>query len=100
MTGYTAIRKFGLAGHWKPVRTGIENDDHTAEAARLADGSAEEIAQDGTRLPGPLSPHLEARLAGRSVRMEQPLEMAGGLDPKRFWLFKGAGGLLVLLNDE
>ncbi|MDE0104109.1 MAG: dethiobiotin synthase [Bryobacterales bacterium] len=94
-----AIRKFGPAGYWKPVQTGIENDDDTAEVERLADGSAEEIAQDGIRLPRPLSPHLAARLAGRSLRIEQLMEMAGRLDSRRFWVVEGAGGLLVPLND-
>ena len=94
-----AIRKFGPAGYWKPIQTGIEHDDDTAEVARLADGSAKEIEQVGIRLPRPLSPHLAARLAGRSVRIEQLVVMAGRLDSRRFWVVEGAGGLLVPLND-
>ncbi len=96
-----ALRESGPVGYWKPVQTGIESDDDTAEVARLARASAEEICSEGIRLPRPLSPHLSARLAGRSIRIAQLLRMADRtLERNRYWIVEGAGGLLVPLNGR
>ncbi len=94
-----ALRLDGEVGYWKPVQTGIEEDDDTAEVARLAKCGAEEIAAFGVRLPRPLSPHLSARLAGTSIALDELLAMGSGLSDDRFWVVEGAGGLLVPLND-
>lgn len=63
--------------YWKPIQTGIEQDDDTAEVARLAGCTAAEVLDDGIRLERPLSPHRSAALAGRTIRIEdvvRPLE--------------------------
>ncbi len=96
----SALRRSTAVGYWKPVQTGIEEDDDTAEVRRLAGCSAAEITERGIRLPRPLSPHLAARLAGQTIAMRDLTDIAGDLPPGRFWVVEGAGGLLVPLNDE
>ena len=94
----SALRPHGPVGYWKPVQTGIEQDDDTAEVRRLAGCSDEEIHDEGIRLPRPLSPHLSARLAGRSIAMRDIAEVALRLATGRLWVVEGAGGVLVPLN--
>lgn len=95
-----ALRRSRAAGYWKPVQTGIEEDDDTAEVARLASCAPEEICNEGVRLERPLSPHLSARLAGRRIDFDRLLAVGNRLAPERFWVIEGAGGLLVPLNDK
>ena len=95
-----ALREFGPTGYWKPVQTGIEEDDDTEEVGRLARCGGAELAREGIRLPKPLSPHLAARLAGRSISVGQLVGMANELPRDRYWIVEGAGGLLVPLNDR
>lgn len=95
-----ALRRSRAAGYWKPVQTGIEEDDDTAEVARLAACASEEICNEGVRLERPLSPHLSARLAGRRIDLDRLIAVGNRLAPERFWVIEGAGGLLVPLNDK
>ena len=95
----SALRKNARVGYWKPVQTGIEEDDDTTEVRRLADCDDREIAELGIRLPRPLSPHLSARLAGQVIEMSDLMRIAEGLSDNRFWVVEGAGGLFVPLNE-
>ena len=92
------FRRFGKVGYWKPIQTGIEQDDDTAEVQRLSGSLEEEIATLGVRLKRPLSPHLAARYAGKEIAIEELLKISIKLDKKRFWIVEGAGGLLVPIN--
>jgi dethiobiotin synthase len=85
--------------YWKPIQTGIEQDDDTAEVERLGDCRPGEIRTEGTRLRHPVSPHLAARLAGTAIAL-QPLvdSIADERQPIR-WIVEGAGGALVPIND-
>ncbi len=94
-----SIRGFRPTAYWKPVQTGIEQDDDTAEVRRLARCTRDEIVDAGIRLPRPLSPHLSARLAGRSIAVDELTAIADRLPKDRFWVVEGAGGILVPLND-
>ena len=85
--------------YWKPIQTGIEQDDDTAEVRRLAACRDEEILPQGVRLPRPVSPHLAARWAGVSIRMDQVLPMLPPDSGAPCWLIEGAGGVLVPIND-
>ena len=96
----SALRRSAKVGYWKPVQTGIEEDDDTAEVRRLAACDAAEIADVGVRLHRPLSPHLSARLAGQTIEMADLLRTAEGLPDDRYWIVEGAGGLLVPLNES
>ena len=53
--------------YWKPVQTGIETDDDTAEVLRLSGLASDRALHEGVRLRRPLSPHLSAALAGSSI---------------------------------
>ena len=44
--------------YWKPVQTGIEQDDDTADVVRLSAVGDDRVVNAGVRLPRPLSPHL------------------------------------------
>ncbi len=85
--------------YWKPVQTGIEQDDDTATVRRLAECPDSEILANGIRLPRPLSPHLSARLAGQTVRIGDIIRMVESSE-SRAWIVEGAGGVLVPLNDS
>ncbi len=106
--------------YWKPIQTGIEQDDDTAVVARLAGCAPGEVFDQGVRLPHPVSPHLAARLAGRTISVDSVFAQVGaavdagasmlalpgasavdGARPDRtFWIVEGAGGVLVPLNDD
>ena len=94
------LRRFGRVGYWKPIQTGIEQDDDTAEVRRLAACTDDEIVDRGVRLPRPLSPHLSARLADQEIDVDSLLRLGHTLNKDRFWVVEGAGGLLVPLNDS
>jgi dethiobiotin synthetase len=85
--------------YWKPVQTGIEQDDDTAEVRRLAGCSDDEILAEGVRLPRPVSPHLAARWAGREIRIEDVVRLLHTRNDSERWIVEGAGGALVPLND-
>ena len=95
-----ALRRYGRVGYWKPIQTGIEEDDDTAEVRRLGACADDEIVDQGIRLPRPLSPHLSARLAGQEIDMESTVRFGRTLAKDRFWVVEGAGGLLVPLNGN
>jgi dethiobiotin synthetase len=106
--------------YWKPIQTGIEQDDDTATVARLImqepagrrpgpldpairagepDPEGSRVLDAGVRLPRPLSPHLAARLAGRPVDPDAlvALPIVAGSAP---FIVEGAGGVLVPLNES
>jgi dethiobiotin synthase len=94
--------------YWKPVQTGIEQGDDSAEVARLASLPArkgpaygyEEILACGVRLPRPVSPHLAARLSGRAIAIQPLVDVLGAQPSDARWIVEGAGGALVPLNDR
>ncbi|HEY7170144.1 MAG TPA: dethiobiotin synthase [Vicinamibacterales bacterium] len=94
------FRRRGPVRYWKPVQTGIEEDDDTATVRRLAACRAEEIFEDGVRLPRPLSPHASARLAGVTITIDDILRRIAGQGSPPSWIVEGAGGVLVPLNDR
>ena len=88
----------GPLRYWKPIQTGVEQDDDTRDVTVLGACSAEEVFAGGIRLPRPLSPHLAARLHGTTIgippliqEIERDLECGA-------WIVEGAGGVLVPLN--
>ena len=91
-----ALRERENVCYWKPVQTGIEEDDDTETVRNLANCSAEEIFDKGFRVKKPLSPHLAARLANTEITVEKILDFVE--TDKRFWIVEGAGGVLVPLN--
>ena len=86
--------------YWKPIQTGIEQDDDTATVARLSGARAAEILTDGVRLPRPVSPHLAARLSGATIDVASVAAMAGASGSSTRWIVEGAGGVLVPVNES
>ena len=86
--------------YWKPIQTGVESDDDTADVARMAGCDDREIFEHGVRLPRPLSPHLAARLSGCTIDADQLLETFRREDRDACWIIEGAGGVLVPINDR
>jgi dethiobiotin synthase len=86
--------------YWKPIQTGIEEDDDSREVLRLGACRRDEVWDVGVRLPRPLSPHLSARLAGQRIDL-QSLESAASAEPPSVrWVVEGAGGVLVPVNEN
>jgi len=94
------LRRSGPVRYWKPVQTGIEQDDDTATVRRLAACDAAEVFDEGIRLPRPLSPHASARLAGVTIAIEEIVRRVAGRASPPAWIVEGAGGVLVPLNDR
>jgi dethiobiotin synthetase len=89
---------FGLR-YWKPIQTGVEIDDDTAEVRRLSGTAADAVLADGVRLQQPISPHLAAERAGVRVTVGALVEQFQNARA-RAWIVEGAGGVLVPINDR
>jgi dethiobiotin synthetase len=85
--------------YWKPIQTGIEQDDDSAEVQRLGGIGRARVLSDGIRLPRPVSPHLAAKLSGSSISISALTSLARSIADGR-WIVEGAGGVLVPLNDR
>jgi dethiobiotin synthase len=86
--------------YWKPIQTGIEQDNDTEEIRRLAACGVGEIWDHGVRLEHPVSPHLAARMSGQridAVRVSRAIDEA---DEAARWVVEGAGGVLVPINES
>jgi dethiobiotin synthase len=95
-----ALREKENVCYWKPVQTGIEEDDDTETVGKLANCRDEEIFDKGFRLERPLSPHLSARLSNVEITIEKVLQFRTNSPSERFWIVEGAGGVLVPLNES
>ena len=85
--------------YWKPIQTGIEADDDTAEVARMAACTPDELFTSGIRLKTPVSPHLAARLSGETIALQPLIDRMHDAADTRTWIVEGAGGALVPIND-
>jgi malonyl-CoA O-methyltransferase len=94
------LRRTGPVRYWKPVQTGIEEDDDTAVVRRLGACQAGELFEDGVRLARPLSPHASAQLAGVTITTDDLVRRVAGETSPPAWIVEGAGGVLVPLNDR
>ncbi len=87
--------------YWKPIQTGIEQDDDTAIVRRLGECGDDEILDEGIRLKRPVSPHLAAKLSGQEITIEQVYKtLMTNADQNVSWIIEGAGGALVPINDS
>ena len=86
--------------YWKPVQTGVEHDDDTAEVMRLAGASDDEIFNCGIRLPGAVSPHLAARRSGTYLAVRRIVQMLEKEPADTRWIIEGAGGVFAPLSDR
>jgi len=93
-------RELGNLIYWKPVQTGIEQDDDTATVAKLGACRSDEIWPHGVRLRGPVSPHLAAQWSGTPIDLAQLQSFLAGAPAGRRWVIEGAGGVLVPLNER
>ena len=85
--------------YWKPIQTGIEQDDDTAEVARLAACRPDELLTSGVRLERPVSPHLAARLSGQTIDLAALVACVRAEPDSSRWIVEGAGGALVPIGD-
>ena len=93
-------RRGGGVRFWKPIQTGIEQDDDTAEVRRLGGCADDEVCEEGIRLTRPVSPHLAARLSNRSIALGPLTDFAAAQSATHRWIVEGAGGVLVPINDQ
>lgn len=89
-------------GYWKPIATGGKEGRDTAEVKRLC-GDVPGILEERYLFKAPLSPHLAARLEGKSIdpdRLTDALVAHGLEDEGRSLVIEGIGGLLVPLTEH
>jgi dethiobiotin synthetase len=84
--------------YWKPIQTGVERDDDTADVRRLAACADGEMLDDGVRLTRPVSPHLAARLSDREIKLDALAAIIASQPVEDRWVVEGAGGVLVPVN--
>jgi len=85
--------------YWKPVQTGIEQDDDTTTVRTLGMCAEHEVFDQGVRLPRPVSPHLAARWAGVCIAVSSLQKLWESASSGVGWIVEGAGGVLVPLNE-
>jgi malonyl-CoA O-methyltransferase len=95
----TRLRSVAPVRYWKPIQTGIEQDDDTATVTWLARCSAAELLTSGVRLPHPVSPHLAARLSGTAIDLPPLEDTFNEAARASRVVVEGAGGVLVPVND-
>ena len=87
--------------YWKPIQTGIEQDDDTAVVRSLGECNEQEILDEGVRLKRPLSPHLAAKLSGRRINIAETHQILTSHDCRQVsWIVEGAGGVLAPINES
>ena len=93
------LRSTGPVRYWKPIQTGIEQDDDTATVTWLAGCASSELWTAGVRLPCPVSPHLAARLARTTIDLAPLEDSFNEAAQTAHLVVEGAGGVLVPIND-
>lgn len=93
-------RSVGSLRYWKPIQTGIEEDDDTRTVLQLADCIEGEVHGSGIRLRKPVAPYLAAEIQGMRVSIADVLEYIRREPQEIRWIAEGAGGVLVPLNDS
>ncbi|MEO8504791.1 MAG: dethiobiotin synthase [Acidobacteriota bacterium] len=94
--------------YWKPIATGSDEDRDTSTIVELLGGEAAiadgiEILPESYLFRTPVSPHLAARLEGKTI---DPVLVVAAFDrhrnavPGRALIVEGVGGLLVPLTDS
>lgn len=92
-------RELGTLKYWKPIQTGIEQDDDTATVQSLG-CTRSEIFTPGIRLHRPLAPYLAAELDGVGITIPGVMACVEEESESARWVAEGAGGLLVPINDS
>jgi len=96
---FQRYRKSRPLRYWKPIQTGIEQDDDSAEFRRLTGCLDSEWCDCGIRLERPVSPHLAAKWAGQRIDLGALIQSTPGDGAVR-WIVEGAGGVLVPINES
>jgi dethiobiotin synthetase len=86
--------------YWKPIQTGIEQDDDTAEVRRLGACRPDEVLAGGWRLRDPVSPHLAAERSGMTIHLRPLIDLILAEPAGAGWIVEGAGGALVPVNGS
>jgi malonyl-CoA O-methyltransferase len=94
------FRRLTRLRYWKPIQTGIEQDDDTAVVRRLGECQESELLTRGVRLARPLSPHLSAQLGQTTIRIADLEKLTAGESESCRWAVEGAGGVLVPINES
>lgn len=88
--------------YWKPIATGAA-DERDADRIRRWVGHLVEVLPETYLFDPPLSPHLAARLAGKTIDPDRVLEHLvhhGLADRRRNLVIEGVGGVLVPLTEN
>lgn len=84
------------ADYWKPVQAGDLDNSDSHKIQRYISNDKTIIHENSYKLNTPASPHLAAKIDGITIDLKKIIE------PKteNHLVIEGAGGLLVLLNDN
>jgi dethiobiotin synthetase len=84
--------------YWKPIQTGSREGTDRATVMRLASLPRARTIPEAYIFRPPVSPHLAARLAGKSIELRKiRMPRLSGSDAL---IAEGAGGVLVPINEK
>ena len=81
-----ALRPHHEVRYWKPIQTGIESDDDTGTVAELAGCGRTEIWAKGYRFEKPVSPHLAASFASKTIELRRTVRFIDRERARGFWI--------------
>ena len=84
------------AAYWKPVQTGSREESDASWAGRVCGVPRQRIYPEAYSFSEPVSPHLAARLEGRTI----DLSAIAWPESDGMIIAEGAGGIMVPLNEK
>lgn len=84
--------------YWKPIQTGASEDSDRRTVMELAELDAERTVPECYVFDPPVSPHLAAEWAGKTIDLSSIRPPAGKLSGPL--IVEGAGGVMVPVNDR
>lgn len=83
------------AFYWKPVQAGLDDETDSQIVSRLSGLAPEKISAEAYRLKTPASPHVAARIDGKTIAIDRL-----ALPSREPLIVETAGGLMTPLTEE
>ena len=88
------------ADYWKPIQAGFEDGTDALQVGSLISNTKTIIHPEVYKLQMPASPHIAAREEGVSINLGKIVRHSSLISHNSSLVIEGAGGILVLLNDN
>ena len=91
------------ANYWKPIQAGFDDGTDALEVKQLVSNTDSLFFDEVYKLKLPASPHIAAREENIKIEMNKIVSSFQNMsnnNPNNNLIIEGAGGLLVLINDN